>query len=110
MIIDIATNYPSIQVEDTEWFKQNNNITESIAKLKEERKKTELEDVKKELRPRFDSFEHSFKSFEPTTLLASNNILDFKSKLKPYEFDAKPELKKLQKETKLKQYQQTRPK
>jgi hypothetical protein len=34
MIIDIAKNYPNISVEDTEWFKLNNDITPEIAEKK----------------------------------------------------------------------------
>jgi hypothetical protein len=36
MIIDISKNYPMIPVEDTEWYKLNNDITDNIA---EEKKK-----------------------------------------------------------------------
>ena len=35
MIIDIARNYPDINVEDTDWFKLNNIITADIVILKE---------------------------------------------------------------------------
>jgi hypothetical protein len=35
MIIDIAKNYPHINVEDTDWFKLNNKITPDIVILKE---------------------------------------------------------------------------
>jgi hypothetical protein len=36
MIIDIAKDYPDINVEDTNWFKVNNKITPDIVILKEE--------------------------------------------------------------------------
>ena len=44
MIIDIATNYPVIKVEDTKWFKLNNDITPELEKKREE---AELELEKK---------------------------------------------------------------
>ena len=34
MIIDIACNYPKIKVEDTEWYKLNNDISEEVASKK----------------------------------------------------------------------------
>lgn len=37
MIIDIASNYPDTKVEDTEWYKLNNEITPEIERLKIER-------------------------------------------------------------------------
>jgi hypothetical protein len=44
MIIDIAKNYPDIKVEDTEWFKVNNEITSEIVILKKkERERLERE-------------------------------------------------------------------
>jgi hypothetical protein len=44
MIIDIAKNYPDIKVEDTEWFKVNNEITSEIVILKQkERERLERE-------------------------------------------------------------------
>jgi len=44
MIIDIAKVFPSTKVEDTEWYKLNNSITDEIRDLKEiEFKKTEVE-------------------------------------------------------------------
>jgi len=57
MIIDIANQYPTTKVEDTEWYKLNNEITEEIAILKKENEikqlankqrlaKKELEDLK----------------------------------------------------------------
>jgi hypothetical protein len=39
MIIDIARDYPNTKVEDTEWYKLNNEITEEIALKKEIREK-----------------------------------------------------------------------
>ena len=41
MIINIATNYPVIKVEDTEWFKLNNDITPEIKKEREARLESE---------------------------------------------------------------------
>jgi len=38
MIIDIAKDYPEILVENTEWYRLNNEVTEDIQKLKDENK------------------------------------------------------------------------
>lgn len=48
MIIDIAKNYPEIQVEETDWYKLNNEITEEIARKKEEHARREEERVRRE--------------------------------------------------------------
>jgi len=39
MIIDIAKVFPNTKVEDTEWYKLNNNITDEIKDLKEKKLK-----------------------------------------------------------------------
>jgi len=43
MIIDIAKNYPDINVEDTDWFKLNNEITPEIVLMREELESKRLE-------------------------------------------------------------------
>ena len=48
MIIDIAKEYPEVKVEDTEWFKLNNEITAKIAKEKENAAKKKIENAKKQ--------------------------------------------------------------
>jgi len=42
MIIDIAKNYPDINVEDTDWFKFNNEITPAIILMREELERKRL--------------------------------------------------------------------
>lgn len=39
IIIDIAREYPNVRVEDTEWFKLNNEITPELAERKKQRQK-----------------------------------------------------------------------
>jgi hypothetical protein len=55
MIIDIARDFPEVHVENTEWYKLNNEITEEIALLKEqlaaeERRLEELRRIAEEAR------------------------------------------------------------
>ena len=48
MIIDISKNYPMISVEDTEWYKLNNYITENIAKEKIKKIKNNINNLERE--------------------------------------------------------------
>jgi len=43
MIIEIAKSYPEIRVEDTDWFKLNNEITDLVRSKREEEKIRKLE-------------------------------------------------------------------
>jgi hypothetical protein len=71
MIIDIANQYPTTKVEDTEWYKLNNEITEEIAILKKENEIKQLANkqrlAKKELEE-LKLLQKSKETFEVTVI------------------------------------------
>jgi hypothetical protein len=73
MIIDIAKDYPEIQVEDTEWYKLNHEITPEIKRLKDiesinqEKIDREIRKQEKEIREREQTIKEGL-SFEPIIL------------------------------------------
>ena len=71
MIIEIAQSYPEIRVEDTDWFKLNNEITDLV---RSEREKEKIEREEHELRQKREREEHEKiksaigQSYEPIVL------------------------------------------
>lgn len=75
MIIEIAQSYPEIRVEDTDWFKLNNEITDRVRSEREKEKIMKLKHAEEhELRQKREREEHEKRksaigqSYEPIVL------------------------------------------